>query len=105
MDDELQGRGAIMKPQHVVFFAKIQRLEKSISIYEVSGSHIPFDLLELMTDHSEFYDINGDAFENTPLHKTVNVRLAFVYDQGDLSVGMWPGWLVEEVVILSKEQS
>ena len=66
---------------------------RHIVIFELSGQRIPMDAVGYL-ETDECIDNDGEVFEAFPLDETVTAKLTMEYEDGDPSVGMWPGWMV-----------
>jgi hypothetical protein len=72
----------------------------TVTFDEISGVKIPWEIITNMVSGEAMYDVYSDAFEDVPKNTPTLVDIYFVYDEGDMSVGIAAGWDVEEVVIL-----
>ena len=89
-----------------VFDRKIARGVKTgtVTFDDISGYGIPWEIITNMMSGEAMYDVYGDTFEDVPENTPTGVIIDFVYDEGDMSVGIAAGWDVAEVTILSYDE-
>jgi hypothetical protein len=73
----------------------------TVTFDDISGYGIPWEIITNMVQGEAMYDVASDAFEDVPENAPTGVIIDFVYDEGDMSVGIAAGWDVAEVTILS----
>lgn len=70
-----------------------------VTFDDISGYDIPWEIIMDMVQGEALFDVASDAFEDVPENEPTRVEIFFVYDEGDLSVGIAAGWDIKEVII------
>jgi hypothetical protein len=96
---DMQGIAATVTKR--VFDREVARGIKAgtVTFDDISGHDIPWEIITNMISGEAMYDVYSDAFEDVPEDKPTRVYITFIYDEGDMSVGIAAGWDVNEVII------